>query len=256
MDELFARVIVAVGRMLPSGVQLLGTAFAVGENIFATAAHITDQNDTGLVLVVPKISNLSDFQDTTDQSINTIPIKIRDYDPIHDVAILETHDAKAVFSYTLGGVDEAVSGAEIISAGFPHADFGRLVLTQQASSVGARILMKAGPVKAKHLVMNVQTRPGTSGSPSSYAGRIVSWPWSSAATRPRSKAASGSGTSIPIRCIKRPTRCPLNTLRACYDNNARIFGRSSDWMGGIPASVPTDGHCRASGKWSRRRGCR
>lgn len=171
MDELFARVIVAVGRMLPSGVQLLGTAFAVGENIFATAAHITDQNDTGLVLVVPKISNLSDFQDTTDQSINTIPIKIRDYDPIHDVAILETHDAKAVFSYTLGGVDEAVSGAEIISAGFPHADFGRLVLTQQASSVGARILMKAGPVKAKHLVMNVQTRPGTSGSPVFLRGK-------------------------------------------------------------------------------------
>jgi len=75
MDELFARVIVAVGRMLPSGVQLLGTAFAVGENIFATAAHITDQNDTGLVLVVPKISNLPIFRTLLTRA--SIPFRLK-----------------------------------------------------------------------------------------------------------------------------------------------------------------------------------
>lgn len=165
MDEDFAQVIVAVGRVSPGGVQLLGTSFAVGERTFATAAHITDQNDSGLVLIVPKIQRLSDFQDTTDQSINTVPVRIREYDPIHDIALLETSDIRVTFPWVLGRADDAPSGAAIISAGFPHADFGRLVLTQQASTVGARILMQAGPVKAKHLVMNVQTRPGTSGSP-------------------------------------------------------------------------------------------
>lgn len=165
LHEDFAQVIVAVGRASPAGVELLGTSFAVGERTFATAAHITNQNDAGLVLIVPKIRKLSDFQDTTDQSIQTVPVKIREYDPIHDIAILETVDIRMAFPYVLGGADDAPSGTSIISAGFPHADFGRLVLTQQASTVGARILMQAGPVKAKHLVMNVQTRPGTSGSP-------------------------------------------------------------------------------------------
>jgi hypothetical protein len=165
LHEPLAQLTVAVGRASPAGVNLLGTAFLVGEGLFATAAHITDQNDADLVIVVPKIQNLSDFQDTTDSSIVTVPVRIRDYDPVHDIAILENSGLQLRIPYVLGGADDAPSGAHIVSLGFPHADFGRMVLTQQASTVGARILMNAGPIKAKHLVMNVQTRPGTSGSP-------------------------------------------------------------------------------------------
>lgn len=165
MNDSFANVIMAVGRVSPGGVQLLGTAFGVGERRFATAAHLTGQDENGLVLVLPRITRMGDYQDTTDTAIRTAPVRISAFDPLHDIAILDTSEIAVRFSYTLGGTDDVAPGTQIVSAGFPHADLGRFVLTQQNSTVGARILMSAGPIKAKHIVMNVQTRPGTSGSP-------------------------------------------------------------------------------------------
>jgi hypothetical protein len=38
-------------------------------------------------------------------------------------------------------------------------------LTEQRSSVGARIILGSQGIKTKHLVLNVQARPGQSGSP-------------------------------------------------------------------------------------------
>jgi V8-like Glu-specific endopeptidase len=165
MDQSFASVIFTIGRLGPAGVDLLGTGFAVGRNKIATAAHLTGQNNDSLVALMPQITQMSEYQDTTINQARLSPVTISAYDPIHDIAILDAPEIVMNFGYSLGGTDESPPGTRIVSAGFPHADLGRRVLTQQSSTVGARILMAAGPVKAKHIVMNVQTRPGTSGSP-------------------------------------------------------------------------------------------
>jgi hypothetical protein len=65
----------------------------------------------------------------------------------------------------IAGADGAPVGTQISSFGFPHADHGRMVLTRQDTEIGARVLITSGGVKAKHLVLNVQARPGQSGSP-------------------------------------------------------------------------------------------
>lgn len=165
MHEDYARVIFTIGRTTPVGVDLLGTGFAVAPNKIATAAHLTGQADKDLVVLVPHIQKMSDYQDTTDSQVQYVSARIVGYDPIHDVAILESKDMTMSFGYQIGSTDETPPGTAIMSAGFPHADWGRRVLTQQSSTVGARILMGAGSIKSKHIVMNVQTRPGTSGSP-------------------------------------------------------------------------------------------
>ena len=65
----------------------------------------------------------------------------------------------------IGGSDSAPVGTPISSFGFPHADNGRMVLTQQDTTIGARILIESGRIKSKHVVLNTQARPGQSGSP-------------------------------------------------------------------------------------------
>jgi hypothetical protein len=75
---------------------------------------------------------------------------------------LEFSDAEsqATFHYSLGGSDELTTGTPVVSLGYPHADHDRLVLTQQASMVGARVLLGENDIKLKHVVLNTQTRPG------------------------------------------------------------------------------------------------
>jgi hypothetical protein len=159
-----SQIVLAVGRKSVAGINLLGTAFAVGTNKFATAAHVTGQDDSGLVLVMPTLSKITDYQDTTSSSISCGDVKLAAYDPVRDISILKG-DFSVSFPYQVGGSDEAPPGTRIVSIGFPHCPYGRLVLTQQSSTVGARVLLAAGPLKPKHLVLNVLMRPGQSGSP-------------------------------------------------------------------------------------------
>jgi S1-C subfamily serine protease len=153
----------------------LGTCFAVGQRKFATAAHVTGPTDEGLTAIVGRADNLAAYQDTTDQSAKGASLRITNYDPIHDICILElVHEGVISFGYQLGGSDMIAPGAPVQSLGYPHADHGRLVLTQQSSMVGARILLGSDSVKIKHVVLNTQTRPGQSGGPVFTAdGRYV-----------------------------------------------------------------------------------
>lgn len=165
INQGYANVVLAVGRNTPGGVNLLGTAFHVGGKKFATAGHLTGQNDSNLCLIMPKIGNVNDYQDTSDTSVNMAAARIAEFDPVHDIAILEAPDVTATSDIELSSSDASPPGSAIVSVGFPHCGDGRLVLTQQSSTVGARVLLSTGPTKSKHLVLNVLARPGQSGSP-------------------------------------------------------------------------------------------
>lgn len=159
------QVVLTVGRVTPNAVQLVGTSFLLPKKgLFATASHVTGQDDTNLVIAFRQMRAISDYQDTTDTSVQYIPTKIHAYDPIHDLCVLEAK-IDATSNIPLGKTDDLTVGENVFLFGFPHADHGRMVLTQQRTEIGAKVLISSGGVKSKHVVLNIQSRPGQSGSP-------------------------------------------------------------------------------------------
>ncbi|MDY0406599.1 serine protease [Virgibacillus sp. 179-BFC.A HS] len=77
--------------------------------------------------------------------------------------LIEPSGAKS--NLRIGNTDRIMVGERVAIIGFPHSDLGRVVLTQQTTEVGAKILLSNNGVKTKHLVLNIQARPGQSGSP-------------------------------------------------------------------------------------------
>jgi V8-like Glu-specific endopeptidase len=163
--EYMNRVVYPVGRITPNGVSLLGTACMLAKpGRFATVAHVTAADDTNLVIVIKDLASINDFQDTSDTQVKMIPASIEAIDPVADLAVLKT-ESDACSNLTLGSIDGVSTGEQVHLFGYPHADQGRLVLTYQQTEVGARVLIANQNVKTKHLVLNIQSRPGQSGSP-------------------------------------------------------------------------------------------
>lgn len=160
------KVVFVVGRLGPQAVDLLGTAVLLPKaGLFATAAHVTGQDDTNLVIALkPQLDSIDGYQDTTDTQVQYIHAKIVATDPFHDMVILKA-DVTVTSNVRLGRTDSVTVGETVEVLGYPHADHGRMVLTHQSTDVGAKVLIGVGGMKAKHLVLNIQTRPGQSGSP-------------------------------------------------------------------------------------------
>lgn len=160
-----SQVTFALGRNGPEGVQLLGTCFAVGAHQVATAFHVGGAVDDEMVLVAPRLASLDDYQDMSDLSLRTLPVRLTAPDPIRDLSIYEVPGVTFQFPYGLSGSDNAPPGQPVVTLGFPHANVGRLVLTQQDAKVGARILISNSGQKSKGIVLNTQAREGQSGGP-------------------------------------------------------------------------------------------
>ncbi|WP_081615234.1 serine protease [Dietzia sp. UCD-THP] len=160
-----SQVVYGVGRVGPEGVQLLGTCFAVAPTKVATAYHVVGADDRDLVMLAPKVNSLYEYQDTSDTSLVPIPLKLSAPDPIRDLAVLEAAGVQMSFNYSISGTDAVPPPSSIVTLGFPHANVGRFVLTQQHAHVGARVLIDNSGVKSKHIVLNTQAREGQSGGP-------------------------------------------------------------------------------------------
>jgi len=160
------KVVFAVGRTTPNGVNLLGTAFLLnGSGLFATCAHVTDSNDQNLVIALkPNMQTVNNYQDTSDRQVQFINAKIKEIDPVHDLCILET-DAKAASNIQIGNTDSLNIADNVGIFGYPHADHGRMILTFQRTEIGAKVLIESSGIKSKHIVLNIQSRPGQSGGP-------------------------------------------------------------------------------------------
>ena len=117
-----------------------------------------------LVILLPNISRLDEYQDTTDNTCKYIPVKIIDIDPFRDIAILKMDINIPGNIPTIGGFDDVCVGEEVIIIGYPHCVEGRRVLTYQKAVIGAKVILESQGIKSKHAVINTQTRPGQSGS--------------------------------------------------------------------------------------------
>ncbi len=152
-----------IGRRDPTGLKLYGTCFAIGPNLVATAAHVSTQDDSNLSIIIPK-SQINGYQDTTDRSARQIPVIIKTFDPIRDVSVLQISGEFNRW-YDISNTDILNISDPINLVGFPHAPDGRLVLTHQTTTVGAKIILDSSGIRTKHIVLNIQSRPGQSGSP-------------------------------------------------------------------------------------------
>lgn len=155
---------VAIGRNNPNGIGLLGTGFFIGNNLIATTKHVTNGDEHNLVIILPKYS-IDEYQDTSDTGVQVVKATIKNVDPIRDLCIIEIEDAQLNIQVALGSTDDVQTGSPVAVLGYPHADHGRLVLTQQYTQIGAKILIESHTIKTKHIVLNTQARPGQSGGP-------------------------------------------------------------------------------------------
>jgi len=163
--DLFTQFVVTIGRVTPAHIEMLGTAFLISnDGLFVTSRHVIGDNHTGLVVLAPHIQSINAYQDVADNRCQPVDARVSEIDPIKDLALL-----KADFSFsgnlpTLGSLDQVSVGESVGIFGFPHCTEGRRVLTYQSTEVGAKILLESTGIKCKHAVLNIQSRPGQSGS--------------------------------------------------------------------------------------------
>ncbi|MDP9579807.1 UNVERIFIED_ORG: S1-C subfamily serine protease [Bacillus sp. 1751] len=165
--ESIVNAVFTVARITPTGVKPLGTATLLNKvNHIVTAAHITEHDDNNLVIIVSQNKSLSDYQDTVIKDIAYANVKIVAINPLHDLCILKIDENEGNISARIGisGLDQVNVGDKVTMFGFPDLNFGKMVLTQQETQIGAKILLENSGEKVKHAVVNLQSRKGQSGS--------------------------------------------------------------------------------------------
>ena len=107
---------------------------------------------------------LNDYQNTSDNQCQLINALIIEIDPIKDLAILEIQGELSGKLPPIGSFDEVDVSEKVGIFGYPHCVEGRRVLTYQSAEIGAKILLSTNDIMSKHAVINIQARPGQSGS--------------------------------------------------------------------------------------------
>lgn len=174
--NILTQLVLTIGRVRGDHVALLGTSILVTpDGKVATPRHVVGDTDVGLVVLLPHISDLNVYQDTTDTRVTSFPARIHRVDPFRDIVVLQTDLRNNGAIPPLGAFDGVSVGDDLDVAGFPHAVDGRRVLTMQRTHLGAKVLLDSCGVKSKHAIVNIQSRPGQSGSAvvSRKANRIV-----------------------------------------------------------------------------------
>ena len=166
MYDFMTQMVYTIGRKRGPGIEMLGTGFLVANGKFIVVPrHVVGDDDKDLVIILPSLRSINDYQDTTINSCSFVNVIIKHSDPFRDIVILQLQDQTVTFpTPSIGSVDDVSVGDDILIFGFPHCVEGRRVLTMQKAMIGAKILLNSSGVKSKFCVINTQTRPGQSGS--------------------------------------------------------------------------------------------
>lgn len=171
------RIAGTVIRTDADGAHLLGAAFMVGLHNWITSYHVVAAGHHNIGVALPRRTGEPDYQQTDSEgAIQYINVELVAADPIRDLCILASpRESEVTEEVEFGSTDELSPGSPVATYGFPHADFGRMVLTRQDTTVGARVLINHQGIDVKHFVLNIQARPGQSGGPvvSTATGRVV-----------------------------------------------------------------------------------
>lgn len=164
--EAFHKFALVIGRITPQGVNMLGSGFLVtSRGLVATTHHVIGNDPSNLVVLMPRQGSANDYQDLSDtrcEMVNAVPSEI---DPSRDIALLKTDLQFSGDVSPLGTLDSVKIDDSVNIFGYPHCTHGRRAFTSQVTKIGAKVLMDNQGIKSKHAVINVQARPGQSGSP-------------------------------------------------------------------------------------------
>jgi hypothetical protein len=162
----FSKFSLVIGRLTPQGVNMLGTGFLLdNQGSIATTHHVIGSDTTNLVIILPANNDVNDYQDlsiTSCELTNAVAVEI---DPARDIAILKSGLQWSGNLPSLGSFDSSKIGDTVNIFGYPHCTHSRKAFTFQKAEVGAKVLMDNLGIASKHAVINVQARPGQSGSP-------------------------------------------------------------------------------------------
>lgn len=155
----------AILSIEPQETRILGSAFMVAPGYWATAFHVVKSKQNSIKVALPRFQENSDYQETGDGQITFVDAEIWRVDPIRDLCIVKQPGEIGPPTPTpaFGGADNLTIGDPVSTMGFPHADWGRLVLTRRDTAVGAKVLLPNSGMDVKHLVLNMQGQKGQSG---------------------------------------------------------------------------------------------
>jgi len=159
MDKVFIIAKVKDNQLMP-----IGTCFALSKpGYFATVAHNFNGSDNDIVICLnDQFQN--GYQNTVNPKFRFSGVSIVAANPLLDLIVFKSEEFK-INGFQIGSTDEISPGKMVAIFGYPHSEHGRVVLTQQETIVGAKILLENGSLPSKHIVINIQARPGQSGGP-------------------------------------------------------------------------------------------
>ena len=157
--------VVGVHDRIEGTIRMLGTGFLISnDGKIVTARHVIGNETKDIVVLMPHVMNIDEYQDTADNSCRTVSAIVEDINPVTDICILKTQLNFSGVLPPLESLDNIKVGERIGMYGFPHCVMGRRVLTYQEAEVGAKMLLESSGIKSKYATINIQTRPGQSGS--------------------------------------------------------------------------------------------
>jgi len=145
-------------------IDLLGTCFLVKNNYVVTTTHVLGQYNSNLVVLFPHILDINEYQDVSDLTCRPLDAEIVVQNPFSDIAVLKTDISFSGNLFDIGSFDDVSVLETLWVFGFPHCGEGRRVLTAQKAELGAKILLSSKQIVSKYGVLNIQSRPGQSGS--------------------------------------------------------------------------------------------
>lgn len=168
-----SKIVFPIARIEGHNFSLLGTVFLSEKpGYFVSAAHVIAGNEKKLAIVLNDMETIQEFQDTSINNRKCFPLEVAEFDPIHDICVLKS-SGSASSKLMTSSLDSIKVGEEVVLFGYPHCNYGRMVLTQQNANVGAKVLIERAGIKMKNIVLNIQSRPGQSGSPIIYNNMLV-----------------------------------------------------------------------------------
>lgn len=163
--DIFSQIVLVIGRIQNNMINMLGTCFSIKNGKYIVVPrHVIGDSDENLSIILPSMTSISEYQDTTTTRCAHVGVKIVATDPFRNISILQPIIPIRMPEVSLGDTDDLKVMDQTFIVGFPHCTEGRKVLTIQEADVGAKILLETNNIKSKYIVVNTQTRPGQSGS--------------------------------------------------------------------------------------------
>lgn len=163
----FTSIMLIIGRKEEGSdkIMMLGSGFFVSnDGKIVTARHVVGNLQKDLFVILPNIPNINTYQDVADLNCQCLSVTIEDVNPITDLCILKIVGTFSSPFPVLGSLDSVIVGQRVGIFGYPHCVHGRRVLTYQETEIGAKMLLETSCIKSKYATINIQTRPGQSGS--------------------------------------------------------------------------------------------